>query len=215
MTKQNLPAYLLAALALLTWLLALTLPARGDTLTAVTAGDAVTMLEKAKLEYKGHALLFGSGSFESCIYAGDELLALVHYCYPQRPVPARAVSLWSKKLGVVELYEETLDASTVKRDVRQNEFPELVQFLFPIEFRSISVESINSIMSKLYERRNPGCWSTNFDWNEQKPVSQCLYTDIALYPKWAADSQKRVSEAEWNKLFKRINKKLGLRKPKP
>ena len=68
------------------------------------------------------------------------------YCYPAKAYPARALTIWSKELGEVELYEQDLDGGKFWRDVRLNEFPESVQQMFSFDFETVDSGAINGVL---------------------------------------------------------------------
>lgn len=184
--------------------------AEDEKLTAVPFRDVMAQIERIPLSYKGHGLLFGFETIESCIYAGDGLLLLSHYCHPKAPYVARGFTAWSKQFGIVELYEEDLGAGIIKRDVRINEFPESVRYTFSMDFRTIELKVINEVIEKLYNRWNPACWSTNYDWNYEGPDANCLDTEIAFYPDWKKETQALVGSAPaWERVWERLGQKLG------
>jgi hypothetical protein len=178
--------------------------------TAVPMREVIQVLERAELSAKGHGLLFGFNSIESCVFSAEGLLVLKHYCHPKRPYPARGVSLWSKQFGIVDLYEEDLGRGIIKKDIRISEFPESIVHTFSMDFRSIELDVINAVMEKLYFRWNPACWSTNYDQNLEAPVANCLNTNISFYGDWANETQAIVGNtAEWEKLWQLVNRKLA------
>ena len=180
---------------------------RESELTPTKLSEALATLERTQIAYRGTVLLHGSDTIASCAWAGDGLLLLVHYCHPAGKYPARGFSFWSRELGVVELYEEQLAAGRVKRDYRQNEFPELVRTIFDLDFASLPLPAMRDISEKLYWRQNPACWATNLDWLSGKPSAACFATDIALYPAWAEDSLRVTSGGAWEKAFEAVKRK--------
>ncbi len=181
-----------------------------EKLTAVPIRNVIEQIERTPLTFRGHALIFGFDTIESCIYSGEGLLLLSHYCHPKAEYPARGFAVWSKQFGIVELYEEKFDNGVMKRDIRINEFPESVRHTFSMDFRTIEPKVINEVLEKLYNRWNPACWSTNYDWNYETPAVDCLDTEIDFYPAWKSESQRIVgSAAEWGRLWERVLRKLG------
>ena len=185
--------------------------ANADSLTALPLNEVLAQMESTNLTPLGHGMVFGFESIESCLFGGEDLLVTVNYCYPKRNYPARSVVFWSKRFGVIELYEETLSPKITKRDVRINEFPELVQNIFSLDFGSINFETVNSVSRKLYERDNPACWVTNFDQNEEAPSADCRKADPKLFEPWIENSRKLVDlPRAWNEAFSRVSRKTGV-----
>lgn len=182
---------------------------REGELTPTRLSEALAKLERTSLSYRGEVLLYGSDTISSCAFAGDDLLVLVHYCHPPGKYPARGVSFWSRELGVVELYEESLSAGRVKRDYRQNEFRELTRTIFELDFRVLPLSAMRDISEKLYWRQNPACWATNEDWITGKPSAACFATDIALYPAWAEDSLRVTATDAWEEAFAAVKRKAA------
>ena len=182
---------------------------RADTLTPPNLAAVLAQMEATPLISKGHALVFGYETLQSCAFAGKDLLVMVNYCYPAKHVPARSVTFWSKAFGVVELYEETLKSGEVKRDIDLNEFPEPVQNIFSLDFPSITFDTINSVSKKLYGYDNPACWVTDLDRNTGSPGFGCINTDINQFSDWVKRSNAFINSSDWDSAFARVKAKVG------
>ena len=187
--------------------LAFLLPLAGSAhaLTAPSLAEIMARVERASFAPRGHFLLFGHESIESCAYAAPGILVFDSYCYPAKAYPARALTIWSKELGEVELYEQDLDGGKFWRDVRLNEFPESVQQMFSFDFETVDSGAINGVFQKFYEQDNPACWSTSIDFNSGKPEAGCLKARIQDFPAWEKETQALVLDsAAWNAFYERI-----------
>ena len=153
--------------------------------------------------YLGKTLLFGYDSLESCVWGAADALLVKHYC-DARNIPARALTLWSRDLGTIELYEEKF-TTVVKRDWIQDEFPAALAGYFPADWRDVEPAELSSIMEKLYRRSNPACWSTSFSYYTQAPEAKCYLTEISRYRDWAADTQAMVNDPQaWAAVYSRL-----------
>jgi hypothetical protein len=182
----------------------LSLPIQAEGLTAIPFRQVLSTAVEESYSFRGRGLLFGYFSTESCLWVSKTVLLVEHYCHPKRNYPARAITLWSRKFGQVYLYEEKLSQLN-KHDITLGQFPGYLQAYFPRDLRNLSISDLNGIMEKLYQARNPACWSTNYDRYSGQPGQNCFGTEIQRFPAWAADAGWLVGNPEeWNASFRAL-----------
>ncbi len=178
---------------------------------AEPVGNILKAINDSRLIYMGRGLLFGFFSIESCVWANREMILIQNYCYPQQEHPAKGIVVWSKKFGIVEFYEEKLPNGIVKKDVSINQFPEFLTTILPNDLRALDINLINEISEKLYNRRNPACWSTNYDWNKQIKLAACYQTAVGEYRPWIVETQSIVNDADkWDAILRGVFAKIPM-----
>lgn len=174
------------------------------------ASDIANLIEMSEFTFVDRMRLHGYWSTESCVYVSEAVVVVEHYCYPVRNYPARALSLWSREIGLVHLYEED-QGSSIKRDFEQTEFPGYLDNFLPIDLLTVRAETINSIMEKLEFREHPACWATNHDWySNGMPSADCYRFAFSELPNWWASENLSLTEdrGAWNTFYDRILDKI-------
>ncbi len=132
--------------------------------------------------------------FRRCIWLSPDILFIEHYCELEN-APARSFSVWSKRWGVIQFYQEKLDARTV-REISINQFAFYLNPYLPADLTTLDLAAINSILETVYNQFNPACWSTNFDLSTGAPQANCYRADITRFVEWRDETQRIVKSAE-------------------
>lgn len=173
--------------------------------------DLVTEIEASTFTYKEKGLAFGYFSIHSCLYVSGDMAILKNYCFPKRNYAARGFTIISAKYGMIDIYQEKIDAF-IKRDFTQVEFKEyLAPYLGP-RFPRGSLSDLNAAMESVYNEFNPGCWSTNRSSYTQAAEANCTVSPVTVggFDAWALETQAiNGNEVLWNELFMTIEKKLS------
>jgi hypothetical protein len=184
----------------------------GQVLEATSARDLINKIESSEFTYKGRGIVFGFNSTESCLFVSEDMAILKNYCYPSRNYPARGYTIISKEFGMIDLYEEKLP-DALKRDIRISEFPEIIRPYLTTSFPDASVMGLSQMIEKLYYQFNPGCWSTNYGWENGSNITNCSSgINVINFDAWSQETQQIVSnEKEWLNVMKSIALQLNLR----
>lgn len=165
-------------------------------------------LENEKFLFIGQGVLYGYGTTSSCLYASEKILLVEHYCDAPH-TPARSITLWSLKFGMVQLYGERF-SNFDYRTIRLNEFATYLGYVFPDNARSLTVDRVNEMMRILYEQKNPACWSSNADFSTAGSLANCLKADAQLFEPWFKETQGIVnSPLRWNKVYLKLMEAIG------
>lgn len=162
----------------------------------------------AKLKFKEQGLLYGHFSIQSCIYADSDLMVINNYCFPKKKYVAEAYTFISRERGIIEFYREDEGALWV-REITQKVFPSLLAKYMPQDFRDYTLNDLNHILEKINDLYEPGCWSTNWDYETEAPKAACNKGDIQGFPEWRTETQNYVNdEKTWEIWFEEIRLKL-------
>lgn len=199
---------LMKKLLSITLLLVTTLTAKAQTLEAKSLKGLLGEIQSAKFQYKDRGMIFGFNTIQSCLYVSEDIAIIKNYCYPVKQYPARGFTIISKKYGMVDIYEETIDV--IKHDVVYTQFPEVMAPYLTTRIPDTTTEGMSDMIEKMYHRYYPGCWSTNYSWDLEAPTASCTSGyDIVNYDMWSQETQKIVNtDAEWMSLFNLINSKI-------
>jgi hypothetical protein len=174
--------------------------------------ELVSEIENADFTYKGTGLLFGFSSIKSCMYASKNIVLFKNYCSQRNNFPARGYTIISAKFGMIDIYEEKIDA-IIKRDITQTEFSQNLAPYLTMPLPTATLDGLNEIMETLYSQYNPGCWSTNWSHYSRLPEASCSPAagDVIGLKSWTHETQVLTgSDEEWNGLFQTIEYQLSL-----
>jgi hypothetical protein len=174
--------------------------------------ELVREIEHAEFSYKETGLLFGFSSIKSCMYASHDIVIFKNYCSPINNFPARGYTIISAKFGMIDIYEEKIDA-IIKRDITQTEFSQNLAPYLNMPLPTTTLEGLNEIMETLYSQYNPGCWSTNWSHYSRLPEASCSPAagNVIGLKSWTQETQVLTgSDQEWNSLFQTIEKQLSI-----
>ncbi len=165
-------------------------------------------IEANRFVLKEKAILSGYFSTQSCVWVSENMIVLEHYCSKEAKYPAKSLSVWSKKFGWIQFYEEDLGAN-LERDIRLNEFADTFATHLPDDMTTLTVAEINSIIDTVYPEYNPACWSTNFDRNTELPQSACYRTEVEEHRMWLEEAQNIVNTPAWSDYWNRIKQQIN------
>lgn len=174
--------------------------------------ELVSEIENADFTYKGTGLLFGFSSIKSCMYASKNIVLFKNYCSQRNNFPARGYTIISAKFGMIDIYEEKIDA-IIKRDITQTEFSQNLAPYLTMPLPTATLDGLNEIMETLYSQYNPGCWSTNWSHYSRLPEASCSPAagDVVGLKPWTQETQVLTgSDEEWNGLFQTIENQISI-----
>lgn len=168
----------------------------------------VQQLESSKFTFKESGLAQGFFSIHSCLYISEEFAVLKNYCVPKKKYPAKGYTIFSKKFGIIDLYQEQL-TGVIQRDVRISVFPENLYQVMKSPTSSYRIKSLNAVSEHFYKLRGPACWSTNFSRYTEQAEYQCNVglDTVSGFFDWAEETQALAgNEAQWNALFNKLER---------
>lgn len=184
-------------------------PALATVLEAKPVGELIRLIEASKFSHKEDGLIFGFFSIQSCLYVSDKLVIIKNYCVPARDYPAKGYTIISAEFGIIDLYQEELQAG-LKRDVQITAFPEILKEYLGTPMPDSKIQGLNEILEKLYYRNAAACWSTNASYSTGLPVVECSAENVVNFDTWAAETQALTGDlAAWKKLIESIEKYLN------
>jgi hypothetical protein len=179
-------------------------------LEATSIQDLVYEIESSVFQYKGRGMIFGFSSIQSCLYVSENITIIKNYCFPAKKYPARGMTILSKKFGMIDLYEEQLQAA-LKRDIQITEFPEIIGPYLSTPFPEMTINGLSSMIEKLYNQFNPACWSTNHSYYQEAPEATCHpgSSNVVNFDSWSEETQAITNDLKsWHALMDTINEKL-------
>lgn len=187
----------------------LSINARAATLSALPVKDLMKEIDVTRFKYSETGMAYGFENIKSCVYTSENMIVIKNYCSPKKDYPAKGYTIISKKFGLIEFYQEQLDADFLQRDIRLNEFPEVIAPHVKPSLANQKLPAINNFLEKMNNNREPACWSTNYSFYTDGADVNCYMTDIKEYPAWAQESQNIVLDlADWSKLIKDLETKF-------
>lgn len=178
-------------------------------LEAKPVGDLIRLIEKSKFIHREDGLIFGFDSIQSCLYVSENIVILKNYCLPARDYPAKGYTIISADFGIVDIYQEKLEAG-LKRDVQITAFPDILREHLGTPMADSKIQILNEIMEKLYYKNVAACWSTNASYGTGLPVADCSADDIVNFDSWAAETQALTGDLQvWEKLIDSLEKTLN------
>lgn len=188
-----------------------TLTAQAQKLDAKSMNELMSDIESAEFTYKETGMIFGFISIQSCLFVSKDIAIFKNYCFPVKKYPARGFTIISKKYGMIDLYEEQLDPTLLKRDIQITQFPEILQPYLGLPFPVATLTDLSTMIEKIHFKYNPGCWSTNFSFYTETNDAACSVASeyVEGFDAWSAETQAMtLDEASWLGLMARINAKL-------
>jgi hypothetical protein len=182
-------------------------------LDAKPIADLLKELQGISFTYQGRGKIFGFDNIQSCLFISEEFALFKNYCFPVRNYPARGYTIISRKFGIVDLYEERLSSTILKRDIQITQFPDILLPYLSTPFPEQSVLGLSDLIEKLHYQNNPACWSTNYSWYTQTNDVNCnVPSDLVINLKeWEEQTQRvLLDEKSWILLMSEIEKKLGV-----
>lgn len=174
-------------------------------------GELFDRIQKAEFTYKETGKMFGFNSTQSCLFVSEDVVIFKNYCFPVRKYPARGYTIISREAGIVELYEETIPGIPLIREITIEEFPVFMTPYLRESLPTYSLTEFNDIITELYPRYNPGCWSTNFSKYTETADVNCNQgiQNVVGGEAWATETQTIVNdEAAWFALIDAVEAKL-------
>lgn len=178
-------------------------------LEAKPVSELLRLIETSKFSHKEDGLIFGFVSTQSCLYVSDRVVILKNYCIPAREYPAKGYTIISAEFGIIDLYQEELEAG-LKRDVQITAFPDILKDYLSIPLAESKIEGLNEIFEKLYYQNAAACWSTNASYSTGLPVVECSAEDVVNFDTWAAETQSLTGDlSAWKKLIESVETTLN------
>ena len=178
-------------------------------LEAKPVSELVRLIETSKFSHKEDGLIFGFVSTQSCLYVSDRVVILKNYCIPAREYPAKGYTIISAEFGIIDLYQEELEAG-LKRDVQITAFPDILKDYLSTPLVESKIEGLNEIFEKLYYQNAAACWSTNASYSTGLPVVECSAEDVVNFDTWAAETQSLTGDlSAWKKLIESVETTLN------
>lgn len=181
-------------------------------LEAKPVSDLVELIKEAKFTYKEEGMVFGFYSIKSCLYvnqgAGEDIIIFKNYCLPKKEYPAKGFTIFSKKFGMIDLYQEVI-GTVFKRDIRISTFSDVLKDYIETPMRESTIASLNAVIEKLYYQYDPACWSTNVSHYTGKPEAKCNADDILHFDLWASETQELTGDLKaWAQLMEAVEASL-------
>lgn len=179
------------------------------TLSALPVKDLMKEIDATRFKYSETGMAYGFVNIKSCVYTSEKMIVIKNYCSPKQEYPAKGYTIISKKFGVVEFYQEQLDADLLQRDIRINEFPEVIAPFVKPSLANQKLPAINNFLETMNNNREPACWSTNYSFYTDSADVNCYLADIKEFPAWAKETQNIVSDIkDWSQLIKDLETKF-------
>ena len=178
-------------------------------LEAKPVSELLRLIETSKFSHKEDGLIFGFVSTQSCLYVSDRVVILKNYCIPAREYPAKGYTIISAEFGIIDLYQEELEAG-LKRVVQITAFPDILKDYLSTPLVESKIEGLNEIFEKLYYQNAAACWSTNASYSTGLPVVECSAEDVVNFDTWAAETQSLTGDlSAWKKLIESVETTLN------
>lgn len=185
--------------------------AHAQKLEAKAMNDLLNDIQNAEFTYKETGMIFGFISIQSCLFVSEDIAIFKNYCFPVKKYPARGFTIISKKYGMIDLYEEQLDPTLLKRDIQITQFPEILAPYLGLPFPIATLTDLSTMIEKIHFKYNPGCWSTNWSFYTETNDAACSVASeyVEGFDAWSAETQAiTLDEASWLQLMDKINAKL-------
>lgn len=184
------------------------IPALAVVLEAKPVGELIRLIERSKFIHKENGLIFGFVSTQSCLYVSENAIILKNYCLPARDYPAKGYTIISAEFGIIDLYQEKLEAG-LKRDIQITAFPDILKEYLTTPMLDVKIQGLNEIIEKLYYQNGAACWSSNASYSTGLPVVQCSAENIVNLEAWAAETQSLTGDLHaWKKLIESVETAL-------
>ena len=131
--------------------------AHAQKLEARSMNELMSEIENAEFTYKETGMIFGFVSIQSCLFVSKDIAIFKNYCFPVKKYPARGFTIISKKFGMIDLYEEQLDETLLKRDIQITQFPEILSPYLGLPFPVATLTDLSTMIEKIHFKYNPGC----------------------------------------------------------
>lgn len=178
-------------------------------LSALPVKDLLASIDATKFKYSETGMAYGFVTIASCVYTSPDMIVIKNYCSPKKDYPAKGYTIISKKFGLIEFYQEEMNETTLKRDIRIDGFPELIAPYVKADLSKQKLPAINNFLESMNMKRDPGCWSTNYSFYTETKDVNCYQTDIAEYPAWAEETQTLLNDQKaWLQVIKDLETKF-------
>lgn len=179
--------------------------AQAYVLEAKPVGDLMKLIQNSTFKYKETGMAFGFNSIKSCMYVAPGFAILKNYCVPKKEYPAKGFTIISPKFGIIDLYQENLE-TVFKRDIMITTFPDILKDYINVPVNNEDLAGINKILEKTYYLYGPACWSTNADYNDEKPQVKCSGNNNVIgFDTWASETQAITGDLKsWKNLMEAV-----------
>lgn len=182
--------------------------AKAQLLEAKPVALAIQQALSARLVLKDIEKVTGFYSTKSCLYVSDQIIVLKNYCVPRKEYPAKSYTIVSPKFGIIDLYQEEVDETLQKRDVRISTFPVPLTEAIRRKLKDYkTVADINALFEKV--KNGPGCWSTNFSFYTQEAEASCNVTAVQDLELWIDETQNLTADQKaWANVMNSLDQKF-------
>ncbi|MFN7823833.1 MAG: hypothetical protein ACK5P6_00570 [Pseudobdellovibrionaceae bacterium] len=158
--------------------------------------DLLSVIQSSDLKYTETGMVFGFISINSCVYTSESLILIKNYCFPERKYPAKGFTILSQKFGLIDIYQEELDKTLLKRDIRIDVFPEVLRRYLKGSLKNLTLPEINNILEATKNKYSPACWSTNFSFYTEGAEVKCNVptTNVIDFDLWATETQAVLAD---------------------
>ncbi len=196
-------------------LLALLLPlsawASQPELEALSFQSLRDKLEQTTFQYQETGKIFGFVTTQSCLFTAPGIIVFKNYCFPVRNYPAQGYTIISKEFGMIDLYEEEMSDTLLKRDIRIDQFPAIMADYLQTPPEDLGLAGLSSTIEKMHYKYYPACWSTNHSYYTDTTDANCTKDPSAVigFSQWAQETQAFLAnEVEWRAFIKFLNGKF-------
>ena len=175
-----------------------------------TFSELAAKIQATDFTYKETGKLHGFNSTQSCLFVSEDIVVFKNYCFPKKPYPARGYFIITREWGITKLYEEKIPG-VLLREIGVDEFPVFMAPYLQDHLPDYTLADLNGIITELYPRYNPGCWSTNFSRYVETNDVNCSVAveNVVNFDAWAKDSQDIVmDESAWLSLMDMLESKF-------
>jgi hypothetical protein len=196
---------------LLALLIPLTSQAFQPQLEATSFQALKQKLEETTFQYRETGKIFGFVSTQSCLFTAPGIIVFKNYCFPARKYPAQGYTIISKQFGMIDLYQEDMSATLLKRDLRIDQFPSIMSQYLDTPAELLGLTGLSSTIEKMHYKYYPACWSTNYSYYTETTDVNCNTkpADVVGFDQWAQETQAFLNdELAWRQFMKEMNAKF-------
>lgn len=180
-------------------------------LEATSFQELRSLIARTQFSYKETGKVFGFVSTQSCLFTAPGIAVLRNYCFPVRNYPAQGYTIISRQFGIIDLYEEQMSPTLLKRDIRISQFPSILAPYLDVAPDLLGLQGLSSTIEKMHYKYFPACWSTNYSYYLETPEANCTkkLADVIGFPHWELETQTLLNdEASWKELMKELRAKF-------
>ncbi len=158
--------------------------------SALSLEQSLEEIQSQNFVFRERGLRWDFFSIQSCLFAGEQVLMVQNYCFPQRSYPARGMTLFSRSFGVLEFYEET-QGGEYFREIRLLAFPQDLSGVLEKDPSDMSLQDLNRLLQRMRSLDLPACWSSNSGFSEP---GACYREDPLTHQPWLEEAQVLIDK---------------------